>query len=107
MQAEWVCLRYDFTKKRNFSALFIKKLNKKLNISKQHYYLLELTMTTAEKLEKVLEYVVNDEQTKASDLLHEVFVEKAKNIYENILDDEQPVEENLEEQPDGSTSRRN
>ena len=100
MQAEWVCLRYDFTKKRNFSALFIKKLNKKLNISKQHYYLLELTMTTAEKLEKVLEYVVNDEQTKASDLLHEVFVEKAKNIYENILDDEQPVEENLEEQPD-------
>ena len=57
-------------------------------------------MTTAEKLEKVLEYVVNDEQTKASDLLHEVFVEKAKNIYENILDDEQPVEENLEEQPE-------
>ena len=53
-------------------------------------------MTTAEKLEKVLEYVVNDEQSKASDLLHEVFVEKAKNIYENILDDEQPVDENID-----------
>ena len=62
-------------------------------------------MTTAEKLEKVLEYVVNDEQTKASDLLHEVFVEKAKNIYENILDDEQPVEENLEEQPEDDPER--
>ena len=37
-------------------------------------------MTTRDKLEKVLEYIINEETDKASDLLHDVFVEKARGI---------------------------
>ena len=38
-------------------------------------------MTTREKLEKVLEFIINEENEKASDLLHDVFVEKGRGIY--------------------------
>ena len=37
-----------------------------------------------ESLVKVLEYIVNDEQDKAADLLHNVFVEKAKNHWASL-----------------------
>jgi len=40
-------------------------------------------MTTREKLEQVLEYIINEESEKASDLLHDVFVEKARTVYED------------------------
>ena len=37
-------------------------------------------MSTKDKLEQVLEMLVNEENDKASELLHDVFVEKAKNL---------------------------
>jgi len=37
-----------------------------------------------EKLQKVLEYLINGDNKKAQKLLHEVLVEKAKKMHENI-----------------------
>ena len=54
-------------------------------------------MTTREKLEKVLEFIINEENEKASDLLHDVFVEKARGIYEEIATDDEEIEEATEE----------
>ena len=41
---------------------------------------------TTQKLEQVLEYLVNEENDKATDLLHEVFVEKAKTIHSELVE---------------------
>ena len=54
-------------------------------------------MTTREKLEKVLEFIINEENEKASDLLHDVFVEKARGIYEEIATEDEEIEEATEE----------
>ena len=60
-------------------------------------------MTTRDKLEKVLEYIINEETDKASDLLHDVFVEKARGIYENLVaEDEVTEDEILDEKKDDS-----
>jgi hypothetical protein len=37
------------------------------------------------KLEQVLEYLVNGEQDKAETLLHDVIVEKARGIHEELV----------------------
>ena len=37
------------------------------------------------KLEQVLEYLVNGEQDKASALLHDAIVEKAREIHEELI----------------------
>lgn len=50
-----------------------------------------------ESLVKVLEYLVNDEQDKAADLLHNVFVEKAKNHWSSITEDDEVVEDEIQE----------
>ena len=50
-------------------------------------------MSTREKLEKVLEFIINEENDKASDLLHDVFVEKARGIYEEIATEDEELEE--------------
>ena len=49
-------------------------------------------MTTRDKLEQVLEYIINEEQEKASDLLHDVFVEKARTVYEDLMDQDEDLE---------------
>lgn len=41
------------------------------------------------KFEKLIEYVINDEEQKARDLFHEIVVEKSRNIYENLMADEE------------------
>ena len=40
------------------------------------------------KYEKLIEYIVNDEQAKAKALFHEIVVEKSRDIYESMMDDE-------------------
>lgn len=50
-----------------------------------------------ESLVKVLEYLVNDEQDKAADLLHNVFVEKAKNHWAAITESDEVVEDEIQE----------
>ena len=56
------------------------------------------------KLEQVLEFLVNGEQDKAQELLHDVIVEKAREIHEEIVNSqeadtvtEKEVEESSEE----------
>lgn len=41
------------------------------------------------KYEKLIEYIVNDEQDKARALFHDIVVEKSRSIYENLMDEEQ------------------
>jgi len=40
------------------------------------------------KYEKLIEYIVNDEQDKARALFHDIVVEKSRGIYESLMDDE-------------------
>jgi chromosome segregation ATPase len=41
------------------------------------------------KYEKLIEYIINDQESKARELFHEIVVEKSRDIYESLLDDEQ------------------
>ncbi len=48
------------------------------------------------KFEKLIEYVINDEDGKASDLFHEIVVDKSRQIYEDLMEIEMggdPVDE--------------
>jgi len=47
------------------------------------------------KFEKLIEYIINDEDQKARELFHDIVVEKSRDIYESIMDDES-LEENFE-----------
>ena len=49
-------------------------------------------MTT--KFEQLIEYVINDEEAKAKELFHDIVVEKSREIYENLMQEE---EEDLDE----------
>lgn len=51
-----------------------------------------------ESLVKVLEYLVNDEQDKAADLLHTVFVEKAKSHWSSITETDEVVEDEIQDE---------
>jgi len=46
------------------------------------------------KFEKLIEYIINDEDQKARELFHTIVVEKSRDIYESIMEEEQ-VEENM------------
>ena len=46
------------------------------------------------KFEKLIEYIINDEDQKARELFHDIVVEKSRDIYESIMDEEQ-VEEHV------------
>jgi hypothetical protein len=47
------------------------------------------------KFEQLIEYVINDEEQKARELFHDIVVEKSREIYENLMQEE--AEEELEE----------
>lgn len=49
------------------------------------------------KLVKVLEYLVNEEREKASDLLHDVFVEKAKSHWAALSEGDESVEDDIQD----------
>ena len=57
------------------------------------------------KFEKLIEFIINDEDQKARDLFHDIVVEKSRDIYESIMDEEsmdetvhgQPVEDMVDE----------
>lgn len=51
------------------------------------------------KFEKLIEYIVNEEDEKARELMHDLCVEKSRKIYESLLDEEDMDEsENNEEE---------
>lgn len=51
---------------------------------------------TKSKLEKVLEYMVNGENELASEMLHEHLIETARDIYAELAEEDEAVEEELE-----------
>lgn len=46
-------------------------------------------MTTDTKLTKVLEYLIKNDEEKAKELLHQVFIEKARAIHEELMSDDE------------------
>jgi len=50
------------------------------------------------KFEQLIEYVINDDESKARELFHDIVVEKSREIYENLMnEEEQDDEEDSEE----------
>ena len=50
------------------------------------------------KFEQLIEYVINDEEAKAKELFHDIVVEKSREIYENLMQEEaEEIEEDAEE----------
>ena len=49
------------------------------------------------KFEQLIEYVINDEQAKAQELFHDIVVEKSRQIYENLMQEEEDIEEGADE----------
>lgn len=43
------------------------------------------------KYEKLIEYIINDEESKARELFHEIVVEKSRDIYESLMDTEESI----------------
>ena len=58
------------------------------------------------KFEQLIEYVINDEESKARELFHDIVVEKSREIYENLMAEEadEDLEEDLEEDMGGDAS---
>jgi hypothetical protein len=56
------------------------------------------------RFEQLIEYVINDEEQKARELFHDIVVEKSREIYENIMAEEEideAADEELEEADEG------
>jgi hypothetical protein len=57
------------------------------------------------KFEQLIEFVINDEDAKARELFHDIVVEKSREIYESLMDDDQePVEEGMDPMNDGDAA---
>jgi len=54
-------------------------------------------MSQQKKLERVLDLLLSEDSDQASELLHQIIVEKARTIYEGIVDEEDDVEEKKDE----------
>ena len=55
-------------------------------------------MSQQKKLEKVLDLLLSEDQNQAAELLHQIIVEKARTIYERIVEEEEidaPIEEGV------------
>ena len=50
------------------------------------------------KYDKLIEYIINENEQKARELFHEIVVEKSRDIYESIMDEEQMAEMGGDEQ---------
>ena len=60
------------------------------------------------KFEQLIEYVINDEEAKAKELFHDIVVEKSREIYENLMneeEDEELDEETHDEKADDRAER--
>jgi hypothetical protein len=54
-------------------------------------------MSQQQKLEKVLDLLLSEDQDQAAELLHQIIVEKARTIYEGIVEDEADVKDEISE----------
>ena len=58
------------------------------------------------KFEQLIEYVINDEEAKAKELFHDIVVEKSREIYENLMDESEELdEESHDEKADDRAER--
>jgi hypothetical protein len=55
------------------------------------------------KFEQLIEYVINDDEQKARELFHNIVVEKSREIYENLMNEEDGDEEDIEEGMDDTS----
>jgi E3 ubiquitin-protein ligase HUWE1 len=60
-------------------------------------------MADLQKFEKMLELLVNEDKAAAQELFHEIVVEKSRDIYESLLEDEDEVDEATDEEVDEAT----
>jgi len=56
------------------------------------------------KFEQLLDYIVNEEHDKANELFHEIVVEKSREIYENLIaeEEDEEMDETADEEADES-----
>ena len=54
------------------------------------------------KFEQLIEFVINDEEDKAKELFHDIVVEKSREIYENLMNEEEHDDEEESEEEDDS-----
>jgi hypothetical protein len=52
------------------------------------------------KFEQLIEYVINDEEAKAKELFHDIVVEKSREIYENLMQEEEELDEESDAERD-------
>jgi hypothetical protein len=52
------------------------------------------------KFEQLIEYVINDEEAKAKELFHDIVVEKSREIYENLMNEEEELDEESDAERD-------
>ena len=60
-------------------------------------------MADRNKFEEMLEKLVNEDRAGAEELFHEIVVEKSRDIYENLLEDDLEVDEANDEEVDEAT----
>ena len=60
-------------------------------------------MSNTNKFEQMLELLINEDKEAAQELFHEIVVEKSRDIYESLLEDEEDVEETTDEEVDETT----
>lgn len=59
----------------------------------------------SKKYEQLIEYIINDEEDKAKELFHDIVVETSRDIYENLIDEEDfAEEESIEDMSDAIES---
>jgi hypothetical protein len=58
------------------------------------------------KFEQLIEYVINDEEAKAKELFHDIVVEKSREIYENLMNEEDEELDEAEELDEESDAER-
>ena len=55
-------------------------------------------MTDRNKFEEMLERLVNEDREGAEELFHEIVVEKSRDIYESLLEDEADIDETSDDE---------
>jgi hypothetical protein len=60
-------------------------------------------MSNQNKFEQMLELLVNEDKAAAEELFHEIVVEKSRDIYESLLEDEAEVDEATDEEVEETT----
>ena len=53
------------------------------------------------KFEQLIEFVINDEEAKAQELFHDIVVEKSREIYENLMQEDEDEDLDKSEEDDG------